>query len=137
MGWEALVVTLRAEPETFSSDKNFSEENKNFILDQIKKVSRVAWRNKPLNDGMLIYHERSSLQIPHGTQLQTLWQRHRIWICCATTHITNTTASRPIINPLTPNNLYSRSAVSPLKIKIPIKNMREKPTNTPIAHSVY
>jgi hypothetical protein len=27
--------------------------------------------------------------------------------------------------------------VSPLKIKIPSKNMREKPTNTPIIHSVY
>jgi hypothetical protein len=27
--------------------------------------------------------------------------------------------------------------MSPLKIKIPSKNMREKPTNTPIIHSVY
>jgi hypothetical protein len=27
--------------------------------------------------------------------------------------------------------------VSPLKIKIPSKNMREKPTNTPIIHLVY
>jgi hypothetical protein len=27
--------------------------------------------------------------------------------------------------------------VSPLTIKIPSKNMREKPTNTPIIHSVY
>jgi hypothetical protein len=27
--------------------------------------------------------------------------------------------------------------VSPLKIKIPSKNMREKPTNTPIIHSVF
>jgi hypothetical protein len=27
--------------------------------------------------------------------------------------------------------------VSPLKIKIPTKNMREKPTKTPIIHSVY
>jgi hypothetical protein len=27
--------------------------------------------------------------------------------------------------------------VSPLKIKIPSKNMREKPTNMPIIHSVY
>jgi hypothetical protein len=27
--------------------------------------------------------------------------------------------------------------VSPLNIKIPSKNMREKPTNTPIIHSVY
>jgi hypothetical protein len=26
--------------------------------------------------------------------------------------------------------------VSPLKIKIPSKNMREKPTNAPIIHSV-
>jgi hypothetical protein len=27
--------------------------------------------------------------------------------------------------------------MSPLKIKIPSKNMSEKPTNTPIIHSVY
>jgi hypothetical protein len=27
--------------------------------------------------------------------------------------------------------------VSPLKIKIPSKNLHEKPTNTPIIHSVY
>jgi hypothetical protein len=27
--------------------------------------------------------------------------------------------------------------VSPLKIKIPNKNMRKKPTNKPIIHSVY
>jgi hypothetical protein len=42
-----------------------------------------------------------------------------------------------LINPLTPNDLYRRSAVSPLKIKISSKNMREKATNTPIIHSVY
>jgi hypothetical protein len=30
----------------------------------------------------------------------------------------------------------SRLRVNPLKIKIPSKNMREKPTNTPIIHSV-
>jgi hypothetical protein len=29
------------------------------------------------------------------------------------------------INPLTPNDLYRRRAVSPLKFKIPTKNMRE------------
>jgi hypothetical protein len=40
-------------------------------------------------------------------------------------------------NPLTPNDLQRRRAVSPLKIKIPSKNMREKPTNTPIIYSVY
>jgi hypothetical protein len=40
------------------------------------------------------------------------------------------------INPLTPNH-QRRRAVSPLKIEIPSKNMREKPTNTPIIHSVY
>jgi hypothetical protein len=40
-------------------------------------------------------------------------------------------------NPLTPNDLQRRRAVSPLKIKIPSKNMLEKPTNTPIIHSVY
>jgi hypothetical protein len=36
-----------------------------------------------------------------------------------------------------PNVIQRRHAVSPLKIKIPIKNMHEKPTNTPIFHSVY
>jgi hypothetical protein len=41
------------------------------------------------------------------------------------------------INPLTPNDLQRRSSVSPLKIKIPSKNMREKPTNAPIIHSIY
>jgi hypothetical protein len=30
------------------------------------------------------------------------------------------------VTPLTPNDLQRRGAVSPLKIKIPIKNMREK-----------
>jgi hypothetical protein len=30
-----------------------------------------------------------------------------------------------LVNPLTPNDLQRRRAVSPLKIKIPIKNMRE------------
>jgi hypothetical protein len=40
-------------------------------------------------------------------------------------------------NPLTPNDLQRRRAVSPLKIKIPSKNTREKSTNTPIIHSVY
>jgi hypothetical protein len=42
-----------------------------------------------------------------------------------------------LINPLTPNDLQRRRAVSPLKIKIPSKYMREKPTNTTIIHSVY
>jgi hypothetical protein len=41
------------------------------------------------------------------------------------------------INPLTPNDLQRRRAVNPLKIKISSKNMREKPTNTPIINSVY
>jgi hypothetical protein len=41
------------------------------------------------------------------------------------------------INPLTPNDLQRRRALSPLKIKILSKNMCEKPTNTPIIHSVY
>jgi hypothetical protein len=41
------------------------------------------------------------------------------------------------VNPLTPNDLQRCRAVIPLKIKIPSKNMREKPTNTPIIHSVY
>jgi hypothetical protein len=42
-----------------------------------------------------------------------------------------------IINPLSPKDLRSHHAVSPLKIKIPSKNMRKKPTNAPIIHSVY
>jgi hypothetical protein len=41
------------------------------------------------------------------------------------------------VNPLTPNDLERRRAVSPLQIKIPNKNVREKPTNKPIIHSVY
>jgi hypothetical protein len=41
------------------------------------------------------------------------------------------------INPLTPNDLQRRHAVSLLTIKIPSKNMRKKPTNTPIIHSIY
>jgi hypothetical protein len=40
-------------------------------------------------------------------------------------------------NPLTPNDLKRRRAVSPLKIKISSKNMRGKPTNATIIHSVY
>jgi hypothetical protein len=40
-----------------------------------------------------------------------------------------------MINPLTPNDLQRRRAMSPLKITIPSNNMREKPTNTPIIHS--
>jgi hypothetical protein len=40
-------------------------------------------------------------------------------------------------NPLTPNDLERSRTVSPLKIKIPRKNMREKPTNNTITHSVY
>jgi hypothetical protein len=43
----------------------------------------------------------------------------------------------PFINPLTPNDFKRRRAVSPLKIKIPSENMREKPTNAAIIHSVY
>jgi hypothetical protein len=51
--------------------------------------------------------------------------------CCILYHTAH------IFNPLTPNDLQRRRRVSPLKIKIPSKNMREKPTNTPIIHSVY
>jgi hypothetical protein len=40
-------------------------------------------------------------------------------------------------NPLTPNDLQRRRAVSALKIKISSKNMHDKPTNTPLIHSVY
>jgi hypothetical protein len=42
-----------------------------------------------------------------------------------------------MINLLTLNDLQRRRAVRPLKIKIPSKNMREKPTNTQNIHSVY
>jgi hypothetical protein len=41
------------------------------------------------------------------------------------------------INPLTPNDLQRRRAVSPLKIRNPSKNKLEKPINAPIIHSVY
>jgi hypothetical protein len=41
-----------------------------------------------------------------------------------------------LVNPLMPNDLQRRRAVSPLKIKIPNKNMHEKPTNIQIIHSV-
>jgi hypothetical protein len=41
------------------------------------------------------------------------------------------------INPLTANDLKRRHAVSPLKIKIPSKNMRENPTNATIIQSFY
>jgi hypothetical protein len=41
------------------------------------------------------------------------------------------------INPLTPNDLQRLRSVNPLKIKIPNKNMREKPTNTSTIHLVY
>jgi hypothetical protein len=40
-------------------------------------------------------------------------------------------------NPLTPNGLLRRRAVSHLKIKISSKNMREIPSNATIIHSVY
>jgi hypothetical protein len=40
------------------------------------------------------------------------------------------------VNPLTPNDLERRHAVSPLKIKIPCKSISKKPTNKPIIHSV-
>jgi hypothetical protein len=40
------------------------------------------------------------------------------------------------LNPLTPNDLKA-SCSEPFKIKIHSKNMCEKPTNTPIFHSVY
>jgi hypothetical protein len=39
-----------------------------------------------------------------------------------------------LFNPLTPNDLQRRRALSPLKIKITSKNVREKPTNTPTIH---
>jgi hypothetical protein len=44
--------------------------------------------------------------------------------------------SEHVFNPLTPNDLKIRREASPLKIKIPSKNMREKPINTSIIHSV-
>jgi hypothetical protein len=39
-----------------------------------------------------------------------------------------------ITNPLTPNDLKRHRTVSPLKIKIPSKNMRKKQTNVTIIH---
>jgi hypothetical protein len=40
-------------------------------------------------------------------------------------------------NPLTPNDFQRRRSVNPLKIKIPTKNMPEKPTNATIINLVY
>jgi hypothetical protein len=37
-GGGASVVPLSAEPETFSSVQSFSEENKKFILGEVKKM---------------------------------------------------------------------------------------------------
>jgi hypothetical protein len=56
------------------------------------------------------------------------------WLECEAHYSPPSTAE---FNPLTPNDLRRRRAVSPLKIKIPSKDMHEKPTNTPIIHSVY
>jgi hypothetical protein len=42
-----------------------------------------------------------------------------------------------LTNPLTLNDLQRRRAVSPLNIKIPSNNMREKPTNAPIIQFIY
>jgi hypothetical protein len=42
-----------------------------------------------------------------------------------------------MVNPLTPKDLQKGRRVSPLKIKILSKNMREKPTHTPFIHSVH
>jgi hypothetical protein len=39
--------------------------------------------------------------------------------------------------PFNAERLIKTSRSEPLKIKIPGKNMRKKPTNTPIIHSVY
>jgi hypothetical protein len=41
------------------------------------------------------------------------------------------------VNPVTPNDLSKRLAMSPIKIKIPNSNVREKPTNTPIINYVW
>jgi hypothetical protein len=41
------------------------------------------------------------------------------------------------VNPLTHNDLQRCCTGSPLKIKVPSKNMPEKSTNTPMIHSVY
>jgi hypothetical protein len=55
----------------------------------------------------------------------------------SSTHLKLGISWRLMVNPLTPNDLQKRRAVSPLKIKIPSKNMREKQTNATINHSVY
>jgi hypothetical protein len=41
------------------------------------------------------------------------------------------------ISPLTRERRIKTSRIEPFKFKIPSKNMREKPTNTTIIHSVY
>jgi hypothetical protein len=69
---------------------------------------------------------------PLTTQNSTRLALRRSWLCnlyCPQVFL--------VINPLTPNDLKGCRAVSPLKIKIPSKNMRVKPTNTPIIYSVY
>jgi hypothetical protein len=99
------------------------------------------------------------LALPHFSTLsQKCSQKNKVTECVfrfppkfssATFLILKTTERYTIINvylssckvtviPLPKNDLQIRRAVSPLKIKIPSKNMREKPTNTPIIiHSVY
>jgi hypothetical protein len=59
-------------------------------------------------------------------------------VLCTVLWVSASKLCRPYnINPLTLNNLKRPRAVRPLKIKIPSKNMHEKPTNTPIIYSVY
>jgi hypothetical protein len=58
-------------------------------------------------------------------------------VFCMTSFPTRPHSLYITINPLTPNDILRRGAVSALKIKIRSKNMREKPINTQIIHSVY
>jgi hypothetical protein len=73
----------------------------------------------------------SELAIPASEQLQTHALHHAATVIGSSYHLLQ-------LNPLTPNDLQRRHAVSPLKIKIPNKNMHEKPKKkTQIIHSVY
>jgi hypothetical protein len=73
---------------------------------------------------------------PHTSTSLLITYFHNKLIPAAKPESTTPLVSKPL-NPLTPNDLERRRAVSPLKIKIPSKNMREKPTNTPIIQSLY
>jgi hypothetical protein len=135
----------------FIFDKFFSEN---------RTVCEIRWKNivEPDKPQMKIWRMRFACWIAKATNTHSeyvilfpftrhQWLRERVLLLRYTCidclvrkfllHCCGTEVWLEGINPLTPNDLYRRHAVSPLKIKIPSKSMREKPTNTPIIHSVY